>query len=56
MSRIHSIPAIADDNARWSTGRFFATVLFTCRRLDVASALQFTRDYFGTVELEHNSF
>lgn len=40
----------------WSNQRFFATVLFSCRRFDVAAALQFTRNYFGTVQLEHNSF
>lgn len=40
----------------WSRKRFFATVLFTCKRFDTNSALTFTRDYFEASELEHRPF
>jgi S-adenosylmethionine decarboxylase len=40
----------------WTARGFFAAVLFTCRSFDVASALRFTRDYFGARELEHREF
>ncbi len=40
----------------WSQKRFFATVLFTCKRFDVNAALNFTRDYFKAAELEHRPF
>jgi S-adenosylmethionine decarboxylase len=40
----------------WSQKRFFATVLFTCKRFDVNSALLFTRDFFVTAELAHRPF
>ena len=40
----------------WSKKRFFAAVLFTCKRFDVESALQFTRNHFGAQRLEHRSF
>ncbi|MEO8019190.1 MAG: S-adenosylmethionine decarboxylase [Pseudomonadota bacterium] len=40
----------------WSQKRFFATVLFTCKRFDVNAALRFTRDFFVASELEHRPF
>jgi S-adenosylmethionine decarboxylase len=40
----------------WSQPRFFAAVLFTCKRFDVARALDFTRKYFGAAEVEHREF
>jgi hypothetical protein len=40
----------------WSEKRFFATVLFTCKRFDVNAALRFTRDYFAATDLEHRPF
>jgi hypothetical protein len=40
----------------WSSQRFFAAVLFTCKAFDEAAALQFTREYFAASALEHRSF
>src|SRR5688572_12784419 len=40
----------------WSQKRFFATVLFTCKRFDVNAALRFTRDFFVAKDLEHRPF
>lgn len=40
----------------WSQKRFFATVLFTCKRFDVNEALRFTRNYFVATDLEHRPF
>jgi len=40
----------------WSARRFFAVVLFTCKRFDVERALEFTRHRFEAPELEHRSF
>jgi S-adenosylmethionine decarboxylase len=40
----------------WTQKRFFAAVLFTCKRFDVNEALRFTRSFFATTELEHRPF
>ena len=40
----------------WSARRFFATVLFTCKRFSVDRAVQFTREFFAAGETEHESF
>jgi S-adenosylmethionine decarboxylase len=40
----------------WSARRFFAAVLFTCKRFDVERALSFTQQHFRSAELAHQSF
>ena len=40
----------------WSKPKFFAAVLFTCKRFDVGRALDFTRTHFGVAEVEHREF
>jgi hypothetical protein len=40
----------------WSRQRFFATVLFTCKRFDVGAALAFTREYFAASSVAHRPF
>jgi len=40
----------------WSKPRFFAAVLFTCKRFDVGRALDFTRTHFAAAEVEHREF
>ena len=40
----------------WTSKRFFAVVLFTCKRFDIDAALGFTRAYFSTTALEHSGF
>jgi S-adenosylmethionine decarboxylase len=40
----------------WSRRRFFAAVLFTCKRFDVNEALRFSREFFVTSDLEHRPF
>lgn len=40
----------------WSRRRFFATVIFTCKRFSNDKALDFTRDFFDATAIEHESF
>ena len=40
----------------WSQKRFFAAVLFTCKKFDTAAALDFTARHFGASGLEHREF
>ena len=40
----------------WSQQRFFAVVLFTCKRFDTNAALNFTKAFFGATDLEHRPF
>jgi S-adenosylmethionine decarboxylase len=40
----------------WTSRRFFAVVLFTCKRFDADAALDFTRDFFRAEAIEHASF
>ena len=40
----------------WSKRRFFAAVLFTCKRFDTKAALDFTRIYFAARDVEHREF
>jgi S-adenosylmethionine decarboxylase len=40
----------------WTERRFFATVLFTCKRFDTEQALKYTRDHFGATQLEAQEF
>lgn len=40
----------------WTSAKFFAVVLFTCKEFDVQAALEYTQDYFDASELEHRSF
>jgi len=40
----------------WSKRRFFAVVLFTCRRFTEADALSFTQEFFAASEIESTSF
>lgn len=40
----------------WSKRRFFAAVLFTCKRFDTEAALDFTRKFFGATAVEHRAF
>ena len=40
----------------WSRRRFFAAVLFTCKKFDERAALDFTREFFAASEVEHRAF
>jgi hypothetical protein len=40
----------------WSKQRFFAAVLFTCKKFEVGAALVFTKSHFGARDIEHRSF
>lgn len=40
----------------WSSARFFAVVLFTCKTFDAELAVHYTRDYFGSKDAEHELF
>jgi S-adenosylmethionine decarboxylase len=40
----------------WSSVKFFAIVLFTCKSFDTELALSYTREYFGASEIEHQLF
>jgi S-adenosylmethionine decarboxylase len=40
----------------WSARRFFAVVLFTCKRFAAEEAVEFTRRFFAAPELEYRAF
>jgi S-adenosylmethionine decarboxylase len=40
----------------WTSRRFFAVVLFTCRPFAIDAALDFTRGFFRAEAMEHASF
>jgi len=40
----------------WSSAKFFAAVLFTCKAFEVEHAVSYTTEYFGTSEIEYQSF
>ena len=40
----------------WSSVKFFAVVLFTCKTFDTERALSYTTEYFGASEIEHQLF
>ncbi len=40
----------------WSSTKFFAAVLFTCKAFDTKRALQYTTECFRTTEIEHQLF
>ena len=40
----------------WTSASFFASVLFTCKAFDTASALNYTKEFFATMEVEHQEF
>ncbi|MDN5856501.1 MAG: S-adenosylmethionine decarboxylase [Actinomycetia bacterium] len=40
----------------WSSQRFLAVVLFTCKRFDAEQAIEFTRNYFTMTDTEHQEF
>ncbi len=40
----------------WTSSKFFATVLFTCKAFDTAEAIAYTCQYFATTELQNRSF
>lgn len=40
----------------WSSAKFFAAVLFTCKDFDVERAVEYTKNYFDVIDIEHKSF
>ena len=40
----------------WSSAKFFATVLFTCKAFDTERALRYTTECFRASEIEHKLF
>jgi len=40
----------------WTSARFLAAVVFTCKRFDAAHAVQTTRDFFRMTTLVHQEF
>jgi hypothetical protein len=40
----------------WSKKRFFAAVLFTCKKFDAGAAVAFTRAHFDAQEIEQRQF
>ena len=40
----------------WSSAKFFAAVLFTCKHFDADRAVDFTREFFGAPAVEQQSF
>ena len=40
----------------WSAAKFFSIVLYTCKGFDETAAVRYTREFFGTGEVESLSF
>ncbi len=40
----------------WSSAKFFATILFTCKAFDTERALSYTTECFGASEIEYKVF
>ncbi len=40
----------------WSSAKFFASVLFTCKKFDTDRALRYTSEFFRASEIEHQLF
>ncbi|UCH48699.1 MAG: S-adenosylmethionine decarboxylase [Betaproteobacteria bacterium] len=40
----------------WSQQRFFSTLLYTCKSIDIDAACMFTQAFFGAREIEHSTF
>jgi len=40
----------------WTSSRFLALVVFTCKAFDTERAVAFARDYFAMAELDHETF
>jgi hypothetical protein len=40
----------------WSSAKFFACVLFTCKKFDTELAISYTRDFFGASEIDYHVF
>jgi hypothetical protein len=40
----------------WTSSRFLALVIFTCKAFDPAAALRFTTDFLAMSEVEHTAF
>ncbi len=40
----------------WTNEKFFSTVLYTCKSFSVDRALEFTKKYFSTIEIEYQEF
>ena len=40
----------------WSSKKFFAVVLFTCKEFDAAAAVKYTSEFFDATEIESRGF
>ncbi len=40
----------------WTNEKFMSCVLYTCKEFSVEKAIQFTKDFFKTTELEYQEF
>jgi len=40
----------------WSSKKFFAAVLFTCKEFNENAAIEYTREFFGAAEIESKGF
>lgn len=40
----------------WSSAKFFAAVIFTCKAFDAERGVSYTKEYFGATEIEYQSF
>ena len=40
----------------WTSAKFFASLLFTCKKFDSARALNYTTEFFHASEIEHQLF
>lgn len=40
----------------WSSAKFFASLLFTCKKFDTARAINYTTEFFRASEIEYQLF
>ena len=56
VRRVHPVDRLGHLFIRVDERRFFAAVLFTCKKFDEKAALDFAREFFGVRALEHRAF
>ena len=40
----------------WSSSKFFASILFTCKEFSNDNAVRYAQDFFGSTEIEYSTF
>ena len=40
----------------WGNAKFFSTVIYTCKQFNIKKAIKFTKNFFNTTKIAHQSF